>query len=390
VQQRRIIVVFALVVALSAAGYGVMFTVLDEMRSEYGIGEGALGLVVAVGFFASFLAQVLLAPFADRGFARRPVLVGMVLEIAGMVTMAFGDTVAALVVARAVMGIGAGMVGPATRRIVILADPDNLGTNIGRLLTADVVGFSLGPAVSAVLVGPLGLAAPFLAIAVLTVVFVPFVLRMSVAETTERPAEQTHFAFDLLRHRAYVAALCLGATVFLMIGTFDVMWVLVLDDLGAADWIANLGIILFAVPLAILGPFGGRLAQRVGPFRTGAIGLLLGAAFMATYGQWTSAGMMLAVSLVHAINDGFTVSSAGVAVAMVAPPGRQAGAQGLLGGVQTLVGGVSAIIAGALYESHGRGIAYGTTAAMMTALVVTALVLVGRDWTQRPAPLSAP
>jgi hypothetical protein len=37
------------------------------------------------------------------------------------------------------------------------------------------------------------------------------------------------------------------------------------------------------------------------------------------------------------------VSSAGVAVAMVAPPGRQAGAQGLLGGVQTLVGGIAAL-----------------------------------------------
>jgi DHA2 family methylenomycin A resistance protein-like MFS transporter len=187
-----------------------------------------------------------------------------------------------------------------------------------------------------------------------------------------------------------VAALCLGATVFLMIGTFDVMWVLVLDDLGASDWIANLGIILFAVPLAILGPYGGRLAQRVGPFRTGAIGLLLGAGFMASYGQWTSAGMMLAVSLVHAINDGFTVSSAGVAAAMVAPPSRQAGAQGLLGGVQTLTGGISAIVAGALYESHGRGVAYGATAIVMAVLVITALVLVGRDWTQRPTALSEP
>jgi len=390
VQQRRVIVVFALVVALSAAGYGVMFTVLDEMRSEYGIGEGALGLIVAIGFFASFLAQVFLAPFADRGFARRLVLVGMALEIGGMLTMAFSHSVTTLVMARAVMGIGAGMLGPATRRIVILADPEHLGTNIGRLLTADVVGFSLGPAVSVVLVDPFGLAAPFLAIAALTAVFVPFVLRLSVNETTERSTEQTHFAFDLLRHRQYVAALCLGATVFLMIGTFDVMWVLVLDDLGAADWIANLGIILFAVPLAILGPYGGRLAQRVGPFRTGAIGLLLGAAFMASYGQWTSAGMMLAVSLVHAINDGFTVSSAGVAAAMVAPPSRQAGAQGLLGGVQTLTGGISAIVAGALYESHGRGVAYGVTALVMALLVGTALVLVGRDWTQRPTALSEP
>jgi hypothetical protein len=75
---------------------------------------------------------------------------------------------------------------------------------------------------------------------------------------------------------------------------------------------------------------------------------------------------------------------------MVAPPDRQAGAQGLLGGVQTLVGGISAIMAGALYESHGRGVAYGVTAFVMALLVGTALVLVGRDWTRRPTAVSEP
>jgi hypothetical protein len=52
------------------------------------------------------------------------------------------------------------------------------------------------------------------------------------------------------------------------------------------------------------------------------------------------------------------------------------------------VGGISAIVAGALYESHGRGAAYGVTAIVMALLVGTALVLVGRDWTQRPTAVS--
>ena len=54
-----------------------------------------------------------------------------------------------------------------------------------------------------------------------------------------------------------------------MVGTFDALWVLVLDDLDTSDWIANLGITLFALPLIFLGPLGGRLAQRIGPFRVG-------------------------------------------------------------------------------------------------------------------------
>lgn len=387
VQRRHLVAVFALVTALSSAGYGVMFTMLDEMRDEYGIGESALGWVVAVGFLSSFVAQVTLAPFADRGQARRLVLLGMALEIGGLVAMAFGSTVTALVVARLVMGLGAGMLGPASRRIVIVNDPDRLGANIGRLLTGDVVGFSLGPAVSVLLVEPFGIAVPFLVIAVLIVIVAPVVWRAPVSERSTSSAPPARFAFDLLHHRPYVAALCLGSALFLMIGTFDVMWVLVFDDLGAADWMANLGIIVFAVPLALLGPSGGRLAQRVGPFRVGAIGLLIGAAFLVSYGHWGSAGAMLLVSAFHAVNDGVTVSSAGVAVGMVAPTERQAGAQGLLGGVQTLTGGVAAVGSGWVYEQHGRGVAYGVAGAATALLVIAALVLVGRGWSQRPVRL---
>src|SRR5215207_2995720 len=159
--------------AVFAAGYGVMFTVLDDFRDEYGISEGALGMVVAVGFFSSFAAQVFFAPLADRGHARRLVFAGMLLEVAGVVLMAVGRDVAVLTVGRIVMGLGAGVAIPAARRIVILADPDNLGSNIGRLLAADVAGFAMGPAISAVLVGPLGIPAPFLLIAVAIVCCLP-------------------------------------------------------------------------------------------------------------------------------------------------------------------------------------------------------------------------
>ena len=130
------------------AGYGVMFTMLDDFRDKYGISASALGLIVAVGFFSSFFAQVFIAPRADRGHARQLVYLGMLFNVAGLVGMAFGHNAVLLMLARIVMGIGAGMAGPAIRRIVILADPDHLGQNIGRMLAADVAGFAAGPAIS--------------------------------------------------------------------------------------------------------------------------------------------------------------------------------------------------------------------------------------------------
>jgi len=368
--QRRLILTFGVLTGLFAAGYGVMFTLLDDFRNAYGISDGALGGVVAIGFFSSFAAQVLFAPLADRGHARRLVYIGMACNVAGLLTMAFGTNLPTLAGGRLVMGVGAGVAQPAIRRIVILADPGHLGANIGRLLAADVGGFALGPAISAVLVGPFGIPAPFLVIAAITIICVPLIVNVRVDESARGHGEHARFAFDLLRSRPYVGALCLGAGVFIMIGTFDSLWVLVLDDLHTADWVANLGITLFALPLIILGPPGGRLAQRVGPFKVATVGLLLGAAFMISYGQWPNGMVMFAVAMVHSISDGTTVSASGVAVGMVAPADRQAGAQGLLGGAQTLVGGMSALLASQLYQHQGRALAYGVCGGLMIVLVV--------------------
>jgi MFS family permease len=382
-RSRSVVVVFGALTALFASGYGVMFTVLDEFRDQYGIGEGALGLIVAMGFLSSFLAQVTIAPLADRGHARSMIVLGMVFDVAGLLGMAYGSTFVVLLASRFVMGVGVGLAYPAARRIVILADPDRLGQNLGRMLAADVAGFAAGPAVSAVLVGPFGIAAPFLLIATLTVAIYPLIARTHVAETDVDAEVPPRFAFDLLRIRPYLAALSMGAAVFMMIGTFDALWALVLDDLHASDLIANLGITLFAVPMVLFASIGGRLAQSIGPFRLGTLGLLVGAAAMFAYGHAPSGGIMLAISLVHATNDGFTVSSCGVAVGLVVPGERQASAQGLLGGVETLTAGISATAIGQIYENFGRTVAYTCCGAMMLALVASAALLSGTSWRLR-------
>jgi len=360
-----------------------MFTVLDDFRDEYGIEAAWLGVIVGVGFLASFVAQVFLAPIADRGHARRLVQWGLALNILGLIGMAFGETVGVLLLARFVMGVGVGGATPAVRRIVINGDPGNLGSNLGLLLAADVAGFAAGPAVSALLVPNFGIAAPFLVIAALTALVLPVVFRVHVSEAVVGDVPEARFAFDLLRSRAMVAGLMLGAALFLMIGTFDALWAIVLDDLDASELVSNLGITIFALPLVFLGPFGGRLAQRVGPFRLGPLGIVLGATFMFLYGFMPTGALMLTVGVVHAMCDGFTVSSNAVAVGMVAPSDRQASAQGMLGAAQTLTGGITAVVAGVLYEAGGRVLAYSVCAAVMVGLAVGAWLLAGPEYRSR-------
>jgi MFS family permease len=387
-----VLATFGPVLALLAMGYGALFSMLDDIRDTYGIGEAALGAVIGMGFFAGFIAQVLIAPLADRGHARALVLGGICVNVVGLVLLSASRSFLPLLSGRFVMGVGVGMAVPAVRRIVILADPDRIGHNLGRLLAAEVGGFAAGPAVAALLVGHFGIPVPFLVIAGANVVALPFVVRSSgrIAAADDTPEATQRLAFDLLRIRPYLGALLMGGAVWVMIGSFDALWSVALDDLHTADWIANLGITLFAVPLVIFGAAGGRLSQRAGPFRVGAIGLVLGALFMLLYGLVPSGVAMFSVAMVHSVSDGLTVSSTGVAAGMVVPPERQAGAQGLLGGIETLLAGVTAALAGTVYEHGGRSAAYATAAALMLVLVGTGFAIAGPARRLRGTPGAAP
>ena len=312
--------------ACLGAGYGVLFTMLDDYRDEYGISESALGAVIGIGFFAGFLSQLVIAPLADRGHARQLVFGGMVLNVVGLVLMAFSTSFVPLLAGRFVMGIGVGMAVPAIRRIVILAEPERLGNNLGRLIAADVGGFAAGPAVSALLVDPFGIPGTVPRHRRRdTARRLPWVARTTVAEETA-PVSQ-RFAVDLLRIRPFAGAVILGSAVWLMIGAFDALWAVVLDDLDTAVWISNLGITLFALPLILLGAAGGRLSQRVGPFRVGdgrsAARRDVHAAVRAGARR---GGAMFAVAMFHAVSDGITVRArASPPDSSCRPSGRPAG-----------------------------------------------------------------
>ncbi|MEK7292733.1 MAG: MFS transporter, partial [Actinomycetota bacterium] len=146
---KRTILLLQTAVGMLAAGYGVMFTMLDDWRAEYGIQETGLGFIVAVGFFTSFVAQLTIAPLADKGFSRRLMTLGLVANVVGALLMAQGSTAGAFLIGRFVMGLGAGMAIPAIRRIVVVTDPEHLGANLGRGLSIEVGGFAVGPILSA-------------------------------------------------------------------------------------------------------------------------------------------------------------------------------------------------------------------------------------------------
>ena len=371
-------------VACLAAGYGVLFTIVDDYRDTYGISESSIGMVIGLGFLAGFLSQLLIAPYADRGHARKIVLVGVLVNVVGLVLMAVSTTLLPILLGRFISGIGVGAAAPAVRRIVILADPKNLGANLGRLLAADVFGFALGPAISALLVGTFGITSPFLVVAALTLVLLPFVARVRVNDPSE--LVKRRLAVDLLRIKPFAGAVVMGSAVFVMIGTFDALWALVHKDLGTSEWIANIGITLFALPLVVLGPIGGRLVADHRPVqgrhRRPAVRGDVPVPVRRHADRWRD---------LHRRHDPLGVRRArrcrapGWPSASPCPDDRQAGAQGVLGAAQALAAGAMAVITGTLYEASGRFAAYTMCALAMVTLVGIGLWLARSAWSlKRP------
>lgn len=371
---KRLVTILQFASGLGAMSYGVMFTVLDDFRNDYGISESKLGLIVASGFVAGFFSNIFVAPIADKGFARRMVSLGLIAQVIGCIVMAFGSSFVILLLGRFLTGIGSGAADPALRRIIILANPNEMGSNLGRIVAAGVAGFALGPVISAITVEPLGLASPFLIVASGLVVVFVLLSRVHVNEASEDEAPSQRFAFDLMFVRPIAGVIVIGLSLYIMIGTFDSIWSVMMDDIKAPDWVASVGITVFALPMMFLAPLGGRLTQKYGPFKASISGLTIAAVFMTLYGTLSSPYLMLAVGLLHGVVDGLTITGGSAALAMVAPANRLASAQGVYNGVITLSGGLAAGLAGVTYDHIGQR-TYVVCAVVMIVLIASGALL---------------
>ena len=122
------------------------------------------------------------------------------------------------------------------------------------------------------------------------------------------------------------------------------------------------------IPMIVLAPIGGRLAQRRGPMNV-VVFSIFGAAICTFLYGFVPLWLLLVVSLAHACADSFTMPGNQIAVAMSSPPDQLAAGQGLLGSVGLLVAGAMGLIGGALYDHAGRHWLFPLTAMGMLVFV---------------------
>ena len=262
---------YCIVAGSMSLGYGSIYTLLADLRDRYGFTEAQLGVIVAAGFLAGFVAQLALARLADRGYAPLLVRGGVLLAMAAIIGSAAATEFWAFLLARLLLGLGSGAVGPAIRRIAITRDPDAVG-----LPTSGASLRSTSPASCSDRWSPRSSprdsasthpswSSPRCSSGCLC------------ARAPPRPHHRRRDAGDadnhalrtLLVRPAIQATLATGIAFYLTVGMFEAIWAVLLRDHGAETWLIGLTLSMFTLPMIFLAPIGGRMAQRHEPVRVG-------------------------------------------------------------------------------------------------------------------------
>jgi MFS family permease len=391
-------------------GFGALLPILPIYFTEQGVDLALLGLVIAAWPAARLIGEPIFGWLADRT-ARVPLMVvGLIATgLFSILPLAFTGGLA-FVILRAGAGLATAVYDPAARGFLTDATPPaRRGEAFGLYGAVQMGGLLLGPAIGAVgaqRFGGIAFVFVFSAVAA-WLAALPIALRgresgprthpRPSADATEFPPEAPSLAqraaADLvsdaevtttagspakLWNRGLIAVLIINAGGYFAGGTYEVIWSLFLQHLGAGLDLIGLTFAMFGLPVLLLSPFAGRVVDRRGALAFIVIGSILPAITGLAYTR--IADPLLAVPLILIEATGFAMLNPALyaVVAANSPVGRSSTAQGIFGAAGTVGFIVASLIAGVLAEVEITYPMYVFSAVLVSTLVIGLIVGRGR------------
>jgi MFS family permease len=327
----------------------------------------------------------------------------------------------AFVLLRAGAGLGAAIYDPAARGFLTDATPpDRRGEAFGLYGAAQMGGLLLGPTIGAFGAAQFGgIAFVFVFSAIAAVVAAvgialrvreegyqrqthatrspdvttlppdsPFIEGRLAADLAADTPERSSQAMRLL-NRGLIAALVINLGGYYGGGTYEVIWSLFLEGLGADLPLIGLTFAMFGLPVLVLSPIAGRIVDKRGSMAFIVLGCVLPAITGILYTFLSDPVLAVPLILVEATGFAFLNPALYAVVAANSPPGRSSTTQGLFGAAGTLGFIAASLGAGVLAERSILYPFYVFSAVMMITLVVGLAIggrrLSGRTPTSEPA-----
>jgi MFS family permease len=390
-------------------GFGALLPVLPLYFQERGIDLATLGVVIAAWPAARLVGEPVFGWLADRT-ARVPLMVVGLLATGLFSALPLVlTTPLAFVVLRAAAGLATAVYDPSARGYLTDAtEPSRRGEAFGLYGAAQMGGLLFGPAIGAFgaeLFGGYGFVFVFGGIApVIAAIGIAMRVREKgqIGGTHAAPAPGAPDTADAderatlddrqprsLWNRGLVAALILSAGGYFASGTYEVIWSIFLDGLGAGLDLIGLTFSMFGLPILLLSPIAGRLVDRRGTLLFIVFGSLAPALAGILYTFIGDPLFAVPLVLLEATGFAFLNPALYAVVAMSSPRGRSSTAQGIYGAAGTVGTIVASLMAGGLAEADIRYPFYLFTAVMVVTLAI-ALVIGWPVFRREPAAHPAP
>ena len=187
-----------------------------------------------------------------------------------------------------------------------------------------------------------------------------------------------------LWNRGLIAVIVINAGGYYAGGTYEVIWSLFLQGLGADLAFIGFTFAMFGLPVLLFSPIAGKIVDRRGSFAFIVIGSILPVICGILYAQLSTYGPAVLLILVEATGFAFLNPALYAVVAANSPPGRSSTAQGLFGASGTLGFITASLLAGVL-ASRSIVLPFYVFAAVLTTSLVIGLIIGGPRLRQRPA-----
>jgi MFS transporter, DHA1 family, multidrug resistance protein len=398
-------------------GFGALLPIMPLYFTEHGVDLVTLGIVVAAWPAARLVGEPVFGWIADRT-RRVPLMVaGNVLAgIFLFLPLVFVGAVP-FTILRAVAGLATAMYDPAARGYITDATPaDRRGEAFGLYGAAQMGGLLLGPAIGGIGAAVFGGVAFIFVFGAIASFLAAAAIAIRVRERPHEPGRPT--ALDLtelgpqadhlvgravsaggedaaatsaptsLGNRWLAAAILFTVGGNFAFGTYEVVWSLFLQHLGAGLELIGLTFAMFGLPILVLSPFFGRRIDRgsLTPYLVAGTVLPVVAAFAYTLIQ----DPVLSVPLILVESTGSAIGSPALftVIALGSPVGRASTAQGIVGASGTFGFVVASLVTGAAAAVDIR-LPFYLFAMVMTVLSVAAFVVAWPRLRQRSAQMAA-
>jgi MFS family permease len=388
-------------------GFGSLLPVMPIYFRDHGVDLATLGVVIAAWPAARLVGEPVFGWIADRT-RRVPLMVAgnVGAGIFQFLPLVFIGPLPFLVL-RGLQGLSTAVYDPAARGYITDATPPaRHGEAFGLYGAAQMGGLLFGPAIGGVGAAAFGGIAFVFVFGGLSSLVAAGLIALRVAERPHGIGARTPATYDAtefpprppihdgdeasespspadprrpsrLANRLLLAAILINIGGNFAAGTYDVVWSIFLDGLGAKPELIGLTFAMFGLPILVFSPYFGQRIDRGGLVGFVIIGGLAPAVTGVLYTLLADPALAIPLILIEATGFAMLNPALYAVVAAGSPPGRSSTAQGVFGASGTVGFVIASLSAGVLAEVDIR-LPFLVFAAVMLVTLAAGLAVGGR------------